>query len=42
MKYEGVALPSVTGDPANDLDTGREVIERPKVIYNVQTHKFVM
>lgn len=40
-KYEGVALASVTGDPGNELDTGR-VIERPKVIYNERTGKFVM
>lgn len=40
-KYEGVALPSVIGDPSNDLDTSK-VIERPKVIYNSATKKFVM
>jgi hypothetical protein len=40
-KYEGVALPPVTGDSTNDLDTSR-VIERPKVIYNNKTKKFVM
>jgi len=40
-KYEGVALPPVKGEPANDLDTGR-VIERPKVIYNSKTKQFVM
>ncbi|HTI59079.1 glycoside hydrolase family 43 protein [Mucilaginibacter sp.] len=40
-KYEGVALAPVKGDPSNDLDTGR-VIERPKVIYNEKTKKFVM
>ena len=53
-KYEGVALPSiarpspeeslgspVTRDAGHDLDTGR-VIERPKVIYNDKTGKFVM
>jgi len=40
-KYEGVALAPVKGDPANDLDTGR-IIERPKVIYNEKTKKFVM
>src|SRR6266498_5121768 len=39
-KYEGVALASVTGDATNDLDTGK-VIERPKVIYNEKTGKFV-
>ncbi len=40
-KYEGVALAPVTGDSSSDLDTGR-VIERPKVIYNDQTGKFIM
>lgn len=40
-KNEGVALASVTGDTASDLDTGR-VIERPKVIYNARTGKYVM
>jgi Glycosyl hydrolases family 43/GDSL-like Lipase/Acylhydrolase family len=40
-KFEGIALAPVTGDPSNDLDTGR-VIERPKVIYNEKTKKFVM
>ena len=40
-KFEGVALAPVTGDSTSDLDTGR-VIERPKVIYNSSTGKFVM
>ncbi|MEI9944989.1 MAG: glycoside hydrolase family 43 protein [Chitinophagaceae bacterium] len=40
-KYEGVALSSIIGDPAHDLDTSK-VIERPKVVYNKQTKKFVM
>ncbi|RYY12867.1 MAG: glycosyl hydrolase family 43, partial [Chitinophagaceae bacterium] len=40
-KNEGVALPSVTGDPTHDLDTSK-VIERPKVVYNKHTKKFVM
>ena len=40
-KYEGVALSPVKGDKTNDLDTGK-VIERPKVIYNKHTKKFVM
>jgi beta-xylosidase len=40
-KYEGVALEPVAGDSTSDLDTGR-VIERPKVIYNSGTRKFVM
>ena len=39
-KYEGVALPAAT-DSSSDLDTGR-VVERPKVIYNEKTGKFVM
>jgi len=41
LHYEGVALAPVKGDTTNDLDTGR-VIERPKVIYNAGTKKFVM
>lgn len=40
-KYEGVALPATTGDPDYDLDSSK-VIERPKVIYNSKTGKFVM
>ena len=40
-KYESVALPSVVGDPENELDTSK-VIERPKVIYNSTTKQFVM
>ncbi len=40
-KYEGVALAPVTGDKTNDLDTSK-VIERPKVIFNKRTKKFVM
>ncbi len=40
-KYEGIALPSVTGNAKHDLDTSK-VIERPKVIYNKRTKKFVM
>ena len=40
-KYEGVALPAVIGNPGHDLDTSK-VIERPKVVYNKQTKKFVM
>jgi hypothetical protein len=40
-KYEGMALPSVIGNPAHDLDTSK-VIERPKVMYNKKTKKFVM
>jgi beta-xylosidase len=40
-KYESVALAATTGNPLSDLDTGK-VVERPKVIYNVNTKKFVM
>lgn len=40
-KFEGVALPSVMGNPVHDLDTSK-VIERPKVIYNQKTRQFVM
>ncbi len=40
-KNEGIALKPVTGNPSNEIDTGR-VIERPKVIYNGRTKKFVM
>jgi hypothetical protein len=40
-KNRGIALKPVINKPDNDLDTGR-VIERPKVIYNERTKKFVM
>jgi Glycosyl hydrolases family 43/GDSL-like Lipase/Acylhydrolase family len=40
-KFEGVALMPKEGDSLSDLDTAR-VIERPKVIYNAVTKKFVM
>ncbi len=40
-KYEGVALTAKTGYANHDLDTSN-VIERPKVIYNKKTGKFVM
>jgi hypothetical protein len=40
-KNEGVVLPAVTNDPSSDLALGKYV-ERAKVIYNRQTHKFVM
>lgn len=40
-KYEGKALAPVVGDASHDLDTGK-VIERPKVVYNKRTKKFVM
>jgi hypothetical protein len=39
-KYEGAALPSVK-DSSSDLYEGN-IIERPKVIYNSKTKKFVM
>lgn len=39
-KYEGVAL-SVSDEPGNDIEKGC-ILERPKVIYNRKTHKFVM
>ena len=37
----GIALKSETGNDSSELDTGR-VIERPKVLYNEKTKKFVM
>ena len=40
-KKEGLALPSVAEDPDHDLAC-ENVIERPKVIYNAKTKKFVM
>jgi len=40
-KNEGVALPSNAEDPTHDLAC-ENVIERPKVIYNAHTKKFVM
>ena len=40
-KYEGVALKPTVGDTSSDLDTSR-VIERPKVVFNSSTKKFVM
>lgn len=39
-RFEGIVLP-VSPDPASDLHPS-QVIERPKVIYNEKTHKFVM
>ena len=38
--YRGVALATVH-DPSSDLDTGK-VIERPKVVFNRRTGKFVL
>jgi len=40
-QYEGVALAPNTTDSSSDIHTSK-VIERPKVIYNAQTKKFVM
>lgn len=40
-KYEGNVLPAVKDNPAHDLHFSK-VIERPKVIYNAKTNKFVM
>jgi beta-galactosidase len=40
-KNEGVVLPSVAENPHHDLAC-ENVIERPKVIYNAQTKKFVL
>ncbi len=39
--FEGVVLKPVTDDPTNDLHPSK-VIERPKVVYNAHTGKFVM
>ncbi|HBF34734.1 TPA: beta-glucanase [Candidatus Sumerlaeota bacterium] len=38
---EGIALSVVQDDPAHDIAAGC-IIERPKVIYNAKTNKFVM
>ncbi|WP_415910946.1 glycoside hydrolase family 43 protein [Oleiharenicola sp. Vm1] len=40
-KNEGLALPSVPENPDHDL-APENVIERPKVIYNARTKKFVL
>jgi hypothetical protein len=40
-KYEGIALASETTDSLSDLHISK-VLERPKVIYNEKTHKFIM
>lgn len=40
-KFEGIALLPNTTDSLNDLHTSK-VLERPKVIYNEKTKKFVM
>lgn len=39
--FEGIVLPAVTDDPDHDLHTSK-VLERPKVVYNKKTGKFVM
>ncbi len=40
-KFEGVVLPAVKDDPEHDLHPSK-VLERPKVIFNQKTQKFVM
>ncbi len=40
-KNEGLALRAITDDPLHDLHTSK-VVERPKVVYNAKTKKFVM
>ncbi len=40
-KFEGVALKAVKDDPNHDLHPSK-VCERPKVVYNKKTKKFVM
>lgn len=40
-KFEGIVLPAVKDDPGHDLHPSK-VLERPKVIYNQKTGKFVM
>lgn len=40
-KFEGIVLPAVKNDKEHDLHPGN-VLERPKVIYNRKTGKFVM
>ena len=40
-KSEGIVLPAVKDDPAHDLHTSK-VVERPKVVRNDQTGKYVM
>ena len=39
--FEGVVLPPDTADPRSDLHPS-QIIERPKVVYNDKTEKFVM
>lgn len=40
-KFEGIVLPAVKDDRSHDLHPSK-VLERPKVVYNKQTGKFVM
>lgn len=40
-KHEGIVLPAVKDDPGHDLHPSG-VIERPKVVYNAKTKKYVM
>ena len=40
-KHEGVVLPAVKDDPKHELHPAG-VIERPKVVYNAKTKKYVM
>ena len=40
-KYEGLALSSVSDDPKHDLHPSK-VVERPKVVFNARTRKYVM
>lgn len=40
-KFEGIVLPAVKDDASHDLHTSK-VLERPKVVYNAKTGKFVM
>ncbi len=39
--FEGIVLPAVPDDPSHDLHPSK-VLERPKVVYNAKTGKFVM
>jgi len=40
-KFEGIVLPAVRNDSTSDLHPSK-VLERPKVVYNERTKKFVM
>ena len=40
-KFEGIVLPAVKDDPNHDLHPSK-VLERPKVVYNKKTGKFVL